>query len=333
MPVKGRLLLLSLASFCTCALAALPHFPADAVWQRDISKAPLAEDSEEMIRSLEELGGWGSGDDFQIDFAITVLHADPGSPTKPLVASEEGYYEGECEDPGFAFPLPEGGAIEESDGYVCEGGDCHLLVWQGNRLFESYHTSLTERGLESMCAVIWELDRVYGEAGRGEHCTSADAAGFPIAPLLLEADEVAAASANDGDLGHAIRFILPNSRMAAGVYVRPASHAGSPSGPSSTVPYGARLRLRPDFPMTGYNDAERAILRTMQRYGIVLADGGNIALTAASDRFSKVKWEDLGIDAHSFVRSGGVPVKVSDFDVLDTGPRIPKNGDCRRVSN
>lgn len=330
MRVRFFPLLLVLA--CFSAAAALPHFPPDAVWQRDISKAPLADHSQQMIRKLEELGGWGSGNDFQIDFAITVLHAGTEAPTRPVVTSEDGYYEGECDDPGFAFPLPEGGAIEESEGYVCEGGDCHLLVWQGNRLYESYYTTVSNRGVESMCAVVWNLDKVYGASGRGEHCTSADAAGFPIAPLLLEADEVAMAAAGSGDLGHAIRFILPNARMAAGVYVRPASHAGSPSGPPSTVPYGAKLRLRADFPMTGYNDAERAILRTMQRYGIVLADGGNIALTAASDRFSKTKWEDLGIDAHSFVRGGGVPVKVTDFDVIDTGPRISRGGDCSRTN-
>ena len=34
--------------------------------------------------------------------------------------------------------------------------------------------------------------RTYTTAGRGLQCTSADAAGFPIAPLLFTADEVAA---------------------------------------------------------------------------------------------------------------------------------------------
>ena len=74
---------------------------------------------------------------------------------------------------------------------------------------------------------------------RGDQCTSADAAGFPIAPMLFTADEVAA-----GEIAHAIRFILPNPRMASfpdgpdsntardPLYVRPATHAGGPSGPA-----------------------------------------------------------------------------------------------------
>ena len=57
-----------------------------------------------------------------------------------------------------------------------------------------------------------------------------------------------------------IRFILRNNRMASDdslggvagrLYVRPASHAGGPSGPKESVPYGARLRLRSDFPLDG----------------------------------------------------------------------------------
>ena len=63
------------------------------------------------------------------------------------------------------------------------------------------------------------------------------------------------------------------------VYVRPATHAGGPDGPTGAIPYGSRLRLRADFDMTGYSPAARVVLRTMQKYGIVLADGGNIALT------------------------------------------------------
>lgn len=320
-----------LGVFSVPTMAIPPEFPAGSVWRSDISQAPLAADSASMIQTLQSLGGWGSGDDFQIDFAITILHAAPNAPSKPVVAGPNGYYEGECDDPGFAFPLPQGGAIEQSPGYTCSGGDCHLLVVQGNRLYESYLTNVTAAGVESRCAVVWQLDKVYPDAGRGDHCTSADAAGFPIAPLMLEADDVAAAVASDGDLGHALRFILPNNRMAADVYVRPASHAGGPSGPASSVPYGARLRLRADFPMAGYNSAAKAILRSMQRYGIVLADGGNIALTAADDRFSTATWDELGIDAHTFADGDtGAAVKVTDFVVIDTGPRLPKSGECQR---
>jgi serine/threonine-protein kinase len=312
------------------AVAALPAFPADSVWRRDISHAPVAKGSDVMLHTLQSLGGWGNGNRMQIDFSIVVLRADADTPARKVVEGVNGYYEDECDAPGFAFPVPRNGAIEDSPGYSCdpEEGDCHLLVQQGNLLYESYGTNVTDKGVESTCAVVWHLDKTYPPSGRGDHCTSADAAGFPIAPLLIDADEVAAAVDRHGDLGHALRFILPNDRMAAGVYVHPASHAGAPKGPATSIPYGSRLRLRADFPMQGYNAAAQAILRTMQRYGIVLADGGRIALTAADDRFDKAKWSQLGIDSHTFFTTG-VPVKVTDFEVIDTGPRIAKEGECR----
>jgi hypothetical protein len=140
----------------------------------------------------------------------------------------------------------------------------------------------------------------------------------------------------DGDLGHAIRFILPNARMAsrpAGVkvYVRPASHAGGPSGPANSVPYGSRLRLRKDFPVSLYPPAARVVLRTLQRYGMLLADGGNVALTAESDRYTTHRWDEIGIDSRTFDQAvPGTPVRVQDFEVMDTGPQIVETYDCVR---
>ena len=87
--------------------------------------------------------------------------------------------------------------------------------------------------------------------------------------------------------------------VAGRLYVRPASHAGGPSGPKGSVPYGSRLRLRADFPLTGYVPAARVILNTLKRYGMVLSDGGSIALTAESDLYTDTKWAELGINSRS----------------------------------
>ena len=70
--------------------------------------------------------------------------------------------------------------------------------------------------------------------------------------------------------------------------------------PAITIPSGSRLRLRADFPVTLYNPAPQVILRTMQRYGIVLSDGGNIALTAEDDLYNTRKWSELNISLRAF---------------------------------
>lgn len=324
-----------------------PRFPPAAVWHQEISESSTHPQSASMIASLVNLGGFGYGR-MQIDFGMRIVHAAPGSPMRTIIgfpATDE-YYAPDCEPIGTAMPVPADAAIEASSNLTCDNnnGDCHLLVVQENVLYEAYRANASgSAGLQSQCLAIWKLDSVYQASNRGDHCTSADAAGFPIAPLLFNADEVFAASQiADGDLGHAIRFILPNARMASDdpapgssrripVYVRPASHAGGPGGPTSSVPYGSRLRLRADFPVHLYNPAAQVVLRTMQRYGIVLSDGGNIALTAEDDLYTTHKWAELNINSRVFDQAvPGAPVRVQDFSVIDTGNRIIETYDCVR---
>lgn len=326
----------------------LPRLHPGSPWYQRVDQAALHPNSASMITTLSGIGGGFGNGRMQIDFGMHVLYAPPGTATRSVIQIPSGnpdddYYLPDCEPLGSAVPLPTGGAIEGETGYTCDNlnNDCHLLVVQGQEIFEVYRTNVTAQGMEAQCLARWRMDALYPATGRGEHCTSADAAGFPIAPLLFNADEVAAAVAlPGGDLGHAIRFILPNLRMASDVtlggvlgrlYVRPATHAGGPSGPVGSVPYGARLRLRSNFPMTGYNPAAQVILRTLQRYGMVLADGGNIALTAEGDEYTTNTWAGLGIDSRVFdLTAGATDVMVTDFEVIDTGPRIAETYECVR---
>ena len=341
-------LTLALVLFGSGALAAEPpRFPPGSVWHADVRSAPLHAQSASMISALAGRGGWGNNNRMQIDFSIHVHHAAPdNAPMRPIVAHLDSgdYWTPDCEALPASMPVPADAAFEGQSGLTCDNTaeDCHLIVRKGNLLYELYSGNLNGNVLDARCLSVWNLAADHPPEGRGEHCTSADAAGFPIAPLLVNADEIAARQPiADADLGHAIRFILPNAYMASDawlggiggrLYVRPASHAGSPSGPAASVPYGVRMRLRADFDMSGYSAAARVILRTMQRYGIVLADGGNIALTFESDRHTTAKWSSLGIGPQLFWNgaSGSTPLRVTHFEVVDTGPRIAETWDCVR---
>src|SRR5690606_26562889 len=106
-------------------------------------------------------------------------------------------------------PIPEGGAIEGESGYACTSdGDCHLLVLDVAecRLYEMWRANLAAQGFRGGCLAAWDLTQSYSPTLRGDCCTSADAAGLPIAAHLCTADEIAA-----GRIEHAIRFILPNA--------------------------------------------------------------------------------------------------------------------------
>lgn len=332
------------ALICAPVIAeAPPRFPAGAVWHQDISRARLHRRSGSMISTLVGLGGFGNGR-LQIDFGMHIVRAPTGAPLRGIVGypTVSEYYAPDCDAVGSLLPVPANAAIEGQNGLTCDNdnGDCHLLVVQGQRLYEAYRANAVgPNGLQAQCLAVWKLDWLYPADNRGDHCTSADAAGFPIAPLLFNADEVHAAMQTGGDLGHAIRFILPNARMASRViagnrrpiYVRPASHAGGPSGPDTSVPYGSRLRLRADFPVALYSPAAQVILRTLQRYGMLLADGGNIALTAESDKYTTHTWSELGITSRTFDQQvPTAPVRAQDFGVVEHGGRIVETYDCVR---
>jgi serine/threonine-protein kinase len=301
--------------------APTPRFPPDAIWYRDISAEAPDPASATMIRAASI--GAGGTLPLRIDFGLRLLDG-AGAPRLPLGPPDEDYRDA-C-DAGGDVPVPPNGSLEDEPGYQCRGdGDCHLLVVDGSTLHEAWRASVDARGVHAACLVRWQLDKPYPEEGRGDQCTSADAAGFPIAPLTFNADDVAEAMHSNGDLGHALRFVLPNPSLRAGVFVRPATHAGAPKGSVDAIPYGARLRLRADVAIDAFDPAAQVVLRTLRRYGAFVADGGRVPLTARSDRDAKTKWADLGLGESTLKR-----LSLADFEVMPTGPKHPLTYDCRR---
>lgn len=295
------------------------YFPAASWFYQDISNAPVASSSATVTQWLQSNGGWGTGV-MRVDFSIEVLQANASTLYKTFQTTGD-FFSPDCDH--VPVPVPVGGALEGENGYECAGdGDCHLIVKSDadGRLYEMWRANIVGNTFQGGCLAAWDMTRVYGPEGRGEQCSSADAAGFPIAPLLFTADEIAA-----GEINHAIRFILPNARMRAGKYVHPANHAGSPSGPTSAPVYGSRWRLRADYPINSLpSEGAKVVARAMQKYGMALADGGNIALTAQSDRFTSAKW------AGQMGTYDLDDLQPTDFEVLDTGTPITLTYDCNR---
>jgi len=296
-------------------------FEAPNVWTKNIAGLPKNAESDAIIAWLDQAGGWGGGT-MKIDFGLEVLHADSSTPKKQFYPTED-FYSPDCDE--VPFPVPAEGSIEAEDGFECtQGGDCHLLVVHEDekKLYEMWRADISGDTFNGGCVAVWDLTKTYPFNLRGEGCTSADAGGFPITAMLFTPDEVAA-----GEIKHALRFILPNARIRDNVYVHPGTHSRFPtSGGPDAPPYGVRFRLRSDFPMDSLpSDGARVIAKALQEYGMFLADGGTIALTGESDRFSPNKWEDMGVDSYSL--SG---IEVTDMEVVDMGDPISWSGDCFR---
>jgi hypothetical protein len=286
-----------------------------AIFYQDISQAPVDPESKMILDALETRtwGDPGKRQALGIDFSFEINVATSSTPRRAFT-----------EDPGALpdcdtapVPLVPGGKTEGSDNYACADGDCHLIVYQGTRLYELYQSNVTSGvatggTFTGSCLVVWDLTRDYWKPqappdfSRGDGCNGADAGDMPSAPLLLTAEELDAK-----DVKHALRFTISNNRIRSGVYVHPATHIGGPSGGPDTLPYGARLRLRADYDLASLpNDAARAVARALQKYGMFLADGGNIYISATTSAAGKV--------GNSAVSA----LTPKDFEMIDGGQRI-----------
>jgi hypothetical protein len=301
-------------------------------WTADVSGAATSDRSDAIIQALTDLGGWGNGNRFQADFSIPVFFADSSTPRVQVVGADDYCFGAapDCDEVPAQMPVPQDANFEGSSDLTCDisgntetQGDCHLLVVEKDegKLYEVYQGTTTGDDITAVGFFVWDLTKTYPDTLRGEQCTSADAAGFPIAPLTPTADEVAS-----GAINHALRFILPNDRMKEAVYVAPATHAGGPeSTDPNAPPYGVRLRLKADFDESGYTEPQKVVLKALKTHGMLLSDGGEIPLTFADDRTSTAKWADLGIDSNSFS-----DITVDQFEVVELGPEIELTYDCVR---
>ena len=239
-----------------------PVYPADNVWNTDISSLPVDAHSAAWLASM--------------DSATTNLHPDFGpsgdptnpygmpytvvSPLTPKIFLTFDY--ADESDPG-PYPFTASTPIE---GGASSTGDRHALMVDPSTctLYELYDAHYGSSGSTAGSGAIWNLG---SNALRPAGWTSADAAGLPILPGLLRYDEVLS-----GSITHAIRMTAQSTDTS---YLWPARHeAGSASDPN-LPPMGARFRLKAGYDISGYSPQAQVVLRAMQHYGLILADNGS----------------------------------------------------------
>ncbi|HMD85067.1 MAG TPA: hypothetical protein VKO18_10240 [Terriglobia bacterium] len=273
-------------------------FPADNLWNTDISSAPVDPNSSNYINFIGKTAtlhpDFGAG---TYDGQYMGIPYQVEASTEALVNVKLGMYGSES-DPG-PMPIPSNALIE---GYPKpDDGDRHVLVLEkgGCWLFELYNASLSSAGVWSAnSTAIWDMTI---DEQRPYTWTSADAAGLPIFVGLARYDEVAA-----GAIHHALRFTVPTTQQA---FVLPATHWASSNTDSNAPPMGLRLRLKADFDISGYPADDQVILTCLKTYGLILADNGSaIYITGTPDK----RWNN---DDLSLLKQ----ITAADFEVVDTG--------------
>jgi hypothetical protein len=172
------------------------------------------------------------------------------------------------------------------------GSDHHALMVDPRKsvslpactLFETWDTTYRAGGRSTAgSGAEWNLR---SNALRPAGFTSADAAGLPILPGLVNFNEVAS-----GSMNHAIRFTAQCTQES---YLWPARHEAGQSN-TDCPPMGARFRLNASFslPASECSAFCQTVITTMKTYGLILADNGsNWYFQGAADR----RWTYTEVD-------------------------------------
>lgn len=271
-------------------------FPSDNPWNLDISGAAVDPNSSQIIAqfsSAKVKADFGSGlwDNAPIGIPYVVVSGtQPKVPITFRANANDGNY-GDQSDPG-PYPIPSNAPIEGNG-----QGDSHVLVVdKDNRmLYELYNASHTNGQWQASSGAVFNLS---SDALRPDGWTSADAAGLPIFPGLVRYEE-----ALTGTIDHAIRFTLQSANVKPNSYITPARHGVGSSGGQYSLPFGAKIRLKANFDISGYSVNVQIILTAMKKYGLILADiGSNMYVSGApDDRWDNDELQTLGtITASNF---------------------------------
>jgi hypothetical protein len=302
-------------------------FPANAIFNTRIDDLPVHSNSTQWV---SDVGGavafhpdWGDTEDAYADdyYGIPWNLVDGTAATTdwPLTAmwwpdeSNCGIRQGDgsmgvrqdcsavTDQARFPFPKTgwkiEGGYKDSNDGdrhvLVVETGACRL--WETGNAYKQADGSWQVGDI-----AMWDLN---ANTMRPAGWTSADAAGLPLLPLLVKADEAAS-----GEIKHALRVTFRNPLMADRAYVWPASHYAGNDG-SGNIPFGALLRLKAGVTIPdNWGTQAKAIAVAMQRYGLYVADNGSNLYVQGEP---SVRWDPNLIAQLK-------TLKMSDFEFVDT---------------
>jgi hypothetical protein len=250
-----------------------PMFPADNIWNTNISKLPVDSHSAAWLRSMDsartnlhpDFGPDPGGYPYGIPYTIVT--------NKHPVVRISFQYASESDKGPYPF-----GADTPIEGGRNAGGDRHALMVNKNTctLYELWNARYSARRSTAGSGAIWHLR---SNALRPAGWTSADAAGLPILPGLLNFQQVAYSARSGKPITHAIRFTAQTTRTA---YIWPARHEAGASNNRNLPPMGARFRLKASFNVRRFcRDSARyckdakAVLIEMKNYGLILADNGS----------------------------------------------------------
>ncbi len=305
-------------------LAGCQAAPNDTVWNTRVDSLPLETNSATWITTL---GTATSNLGYSLDFGTNV--ADHTTPVTNESFSYTPLNNGTFVTPKWPNLKRQGGVFTST-----KTGDHHTLTVDTDNctFYETYQDFPTPQACgggtctaESGVAYRWSQYSLPNG--------STDAASLLYAPTMLHLSEIKAGAVN-----HVLKFVLGRDLIRGGSYAKPywpsLSGNSAPYGGANALPYGARLRLRADFDISGFSPEAQVILTALKQYGMILSDATNpgyegpqlvVNTDATEDPPTKAALDEIagkGINGADFEA-----VNESSFIVSQTSSEVnPMNG-------
>jgi hypothetical protein len=253
-------------------LGGCPLFAAGYAYNQDVSQSSVDPSSATYVASLDSLAPSIAAEFPGGEYYNIVPSSQPLVPVATASAygflSDGGFfYDTDAALAAASAAIPSGVVYENM---TTPNADHHMMVLQQGvcLLYELYASNPSSATTGWDVMVTWNLNggpQIPASLDIG----STTQAGTPLLPGIIWPAEIAS-----GEIRHAIDIVMADNAITPCAYVHPAStvrYSGAPSG--GGIPYGARLRLKASYDVSGYTGTQAlVVLRALQKYGMFNTD-------------------------------------------------------------
>ena len=228
-----------------------PVFRAkDSAYNKNISGAPLDPQSTQYIASLGTNSSWNND---QVEYLNAATASTPVLP----VISKVKWHSMPPEPWASSFIIEN---LGDAHSFVIDTSACHI--------YELYSTTYANGQLSAYSGGDWNLKKKFVPYPPGVN--SAVASGLSRFAGSVKYPELAS-----GNVSHALFLLVPYNMLAQWSFVRPASDTDQIpyKGPGPVeMPYGAKLRLRADYPESNLGSQALIVVHALKTYGALVGD-------------------------------------------------------------